>query len=244
MNVNSRAVSAILGMILVLAVLASLVTVIVVYKLPVIEKRAEFRHELELLDRFFELQKAYYGKVCESFELGGGPTTYINTHESSALRVWKSGSVLVTVYYNGTSFTARGELFGFNMSIYPSKLPDFKAVVTPLGVAVYQGSFRLNVSDELNQFLNSSLLVNSTSVVAYVDSYSVNGHLKNFTVSGNGFASVKVFSEENPLSRSFPNATEVKFSVNSALFGHYTRTISVAGRNVRIIFRNYSVYVW
>ena len=244
MNVSSRAVSAILGMVLVLAVLASLVTVIVVYKLPVIEKRAEFRHELELLDRFFELQKTYSGKVCESFELGSGPTILINTHESSSFGVWKSGSVLVTVYYNGTSFTARGKLFGFNLSIYPSRLPGFKAVVTPLGTAVYQDSLRLNVSDEHGQFLNSSLLVNSTSVVAYVDNYSVNGHLENFTVSGNGFASVKVFSEENVLSRTFPNATEVKFSVNSALFGHYTRTVNVAGRNVLIVFRNYSVYVW
>jgi len=231
-------------MILVFAVLASLVTVIFVYKLPVIEKRAEFRHELELLDRFFELQKAYYGKVCESFELGSGPTACINTHESSALRVWESGSVLVTVYYNGTFFTARGKLFGFNMSIYPSKLPDFKAVVTPLGVAVYQNSFRLNISDEHDQFLNSSLLVNSTSVVAYVDSYSVNGHLENFTVSGNGFASVKVTLQEKTLNKSFPNASEVVFSVNSALFGHYVKAVNVAGRNVLIVFRNYSVYVW
>ncbi len=237
---DSRAISAVVGMFLILAVLASVVTVLVVYKLPVMEKREEFRHEKALLDRFFELRKSYMGDCYESFELGSSPLPFLSTHESSSLRVWRCGEVDVKVY-NGTSLVEEflGRLFGYNLSVYPSRLPYVKAVLTPLGTAIYQGGFRLNLSNETELYINS-IVVNSTVLKVYVDNYSVNDHLENFTISGTGQVFVSVSSNSTPGLNL--NATRVIVTVSS-VFGKRSVVVSAGGK-VKVYYRNYSVYVW
>ncbi len=213
-----RGVSAVLGMMLILAVLASIVTVFVVYKLPAIEKKVEFQREGELINEFFKL--APFGSersLCLGYSFLG--------RESSAFRVWECAREEVTVYYNNTTETLQGYLFGYNLSIYPSRLPEVRVVLTPIGAVIHQNGVRLNLSTNFSSIATPSAI--------YVDNYSVNGK-KSFTISGNGIVFVSVSKTIRPVVK----ASKATVTIYS-MFGKK----SVTYTNVTVYYRNYSVLV-
>ncbi len=237
-NRNRKGVSAVLGMLLVLTVVASAITVIAVYKLPVLKKRVEFSHEVKLLDDFFNLRKAYLTNYSETIELG--PVNYLlTTHEDSCFSVFTYGKEVLS-YVNGSSYTVHGRIPGFNVSIYPSRLPYVRASLTPVKAVIYQNGYNLTLLNDSKQFYGSVFSVNGNSVVAVVYSFTVNGKdLSNFTVSGNGMSLVSV-SKSCKTVRIY-NVTDVRLEITSAS-GSFVRNLS--GRyNLSIVFCNYSIYI-
>ncbi len=243
---DSRGVSAVLGVLMILAILASIITVIAVYRLPVLEKRAEFGHELKEIETFRSLESVYSGKdVSGSFELGAQPLPLVTVRMDSSLKVWRCDEITVRISYTGNnssgSVTFRGELFGLNLSIYPSRLPYCTIAMTPFGLAAYQGGYwRM---ENTSQYFNSSVVEKGNVVSVYVDNYTVNGHAKNFTFSGTGFATLSTTVQGK---RAFSvNATtaNVRFEVVDSLFGRKSADYSFTNCTVVVLYRNYSVFV-
>ncbi len=239
-NRNRKGVSAVLGMLLVLAVVASAITVIAVYRLPVLEKRVEFSHEAKLLDDFFNLRKAYLTNYSETLELS--PANYLlTTHEDSCLSVFTFGKeVLRYVSTSSGTHTVYGRIPGFNISIYPSRLPYVHASLTPEKAVIYQNGYSLTLLNDSEQFYGSVFSVSGNNVVAVVYNFTVNGkNLSNFTVSGNGVGFISVFKHCRTVQ--IDNVTDVRLEITSAS-GSFVRNLS--GRyNLSIVFCNYSVYI-
>ncbi len=245
---DSSGISAVLGILMVLAILASVITVIVVYKLPVIEKRAEFRHELEEIRAFRSFEKVYLGEPSDvNLELGAPSLPLLHVKMDSSLRVWNSGSIVVRISYalNNSSGTVtfRGRTFGVNLSVYPSLLPYYKLAMTPLGIVAYQSGFRENLTNFTLQYLESCIVNDGNTVKVYVDNYTVNGHLTNFTFAGTGFASLSAGVEENTTFTVRATKLTVSFEISDSLFGSRTVSRSFSNVSLMVIHRNYSVFV-
>jgi len=238
---RNSGVSAVVGIILILAVVSSILTVIAVYKLPVLEKRIEFRHESQLLSKLFDLQKAYLGNYSDSFELGAPNTLLLSTHEYSAFRVWCAGHEFLTYSSKSGSKHISGNLVGFNISIYPSRLPQVKASVTPFGAYIYQGGFNLTVLNNSEEFYTRSFTLSGNNVTVYIYNYNIYGKL-NYTISGNGIVSVSITTAERSVH--ITNVTSIDFSITSG-FGKFSRSVGNYNStyNLTIVYRNCSVDV-
>jgi len=238
MGSDRRGVSAILGMLLVLAVVASALTVIAVYKIPVLKKRIEFEHEAGLLNEFFKLRKAYLTNYSATFELS--PHAYLlKAHEDSCFSVFTSGREVLTYVANGSAHAVHGRIFGFNISVYPSRLPYVHASLTPLKTVVYQNGYNLTLLNSSEQFCESTFTLSGNDLRVVVYDFTVNGkRLSGYTVSGNGFCLISISKSERAVR--INNVTSVDFTLTSST--NFVRKLN-GNYNMTLVFCNYSIDV-
>jgi len=248
---SERAVSSVLGMILVLVILGAVITVITVYKIPIIEKKSEFQHEVDLLDDFSNLRNIYYpesnsSSVTVEFDLGGSSPPLVRVVEDANLMVWNSGYVTYTIT-STTSASYTTHIFAVNMSVYPSRLPYLTAVMSEGGLKYYQAGNRGLAIYSPRSYINGSVVKNSaTNLTVYVDNYVVNTISNgNYTISGTGFVCLGIKMNER-VAGTYTGAT-LTIDPHDSLYQNYWNAIKnkyTGTYNITVIYRNYTIDLW
>jgi len=247
---SEKAVSSILGMILVLVILGAVIAVITVYEIPIIEKRSEFQHEVSLLDDFSNLRSIYYpesnsSSVTVEFDLGGSSPPLVRVVEDANLRVWNSGYVTYTIA-SAASVSYTTHIFAMNMSIYPSRLPYLTAIMSEGGLKYHQAGNSLSIYSP-ESYINGSVVESSaTNLTVYVDNYAVNTISNgNYTLSGTGFICLGIKMNER-VAGTYAGAT-LTIDPHDSLYQNYWNAIKnkyTGTYNITVIYRNYTIDLW
>ncbi len=134
---STKAISSVIAMIMLLAVISTAVSVISVNLLPVMEKKAEIEHNRKLKDEFLDIVKVYSTSKSEnrSFSLSLGKSkTLFGQSTSSTLSVRESGWMAINLICNQTPIDENYRLFSLNLSTHSPLLPSQTIIFSEGGV--------------------------------------------------------------------------------------------------------------
>jgi len=183
---DEKAISPVVGMILILAILAIAISVISSHWFPILRKDAEIKHNERLKDEFLDIVTVYSmldrneSKVI-SLKLGSNQPSFSHTTTSSTLSVRESGWIKINLTYDNFSYSIRYKLFMINLSIHNSFIPDETLVFSEGGIKIYQGGTNIT---RLNPNLQLCFDNASNTLFLGVDNFTDNFQ----EVSGNGVA--------------------------------------------------------
>ena len=162
---STKAISSVIAMIMLLAVISTAVSIISVNLLPVMEKKAEIEHNRKLKDEFLDIVKIYSDSAENrgfSLTLGKSKTLF-GQSTSSSLSVRRSGSVEISLLCNQTHIEKNYTLFRLDLSTHNSLLPDQTIVFSEGGIIERQSDIAIerlspDIRIELNNTNNTLLL--------------------------------------------------------------------------------------
>ena len=181
---DNKAISPVVSMMLILAIITTSISVLWANYVPIIKKRAEIEHNEKLSDEFLSIATIYSllneneSKVI-SLKLGGGETTFGRLTTSSTLNVENSGSVIVDMSCDNSTVRKSFSLFSIELSIHNAYLPDRTFVFSEGGIKTFQ--YERNIT-RLQPNINESLKFQSDTLVLRVDNLTT----KTQEISGNG----------------------------------------------------------
>ncbi len=216
---NNKALSPVVSMILILAIITTSISVLWANYVPIVKKRAEIKHNERLIDEFLSISTIYSllneneSKVI-SLTLGGGETTFGHLTTSSTLKVNKTGTVTVNMSCDNLphdnsphSFS----LFSIELSIHNTYLPDRTFVFSEGGIKVFQ--YDKNIT-RLEPDMNESLRFQNNTLILRIDNLKTDPQ----EVSGNGIVYLRLkFDRNESYSREYYNCTG-SIQVNDSLF--------------------------
>lgn len=216
---DERAVSPLIAMILILAIISTAISVISAQLFPAIIKNAEIQHNERLKDEFMSITTFYSmfdekRSKCISLKLGTS-NLFGQTVTSSSLSVVGSGYIVANLTCNQTSLNLNYRLFRINLSIHNSLIPDQTLVFSECGIKIYQDDnniTRLN-PDILLRFNNTD-----NTLFLSVDNFTGNSE----EVSGSGVAFLSFNTSVNHLN--YLNCTG-DITVSDEVFGDEWRNI-------------------
>ena len=210
---NDRAISPVISVMLILAIITTSISVLWANYVPILKKRAEIEHNEKLNDEFLSIATIYSllneneSKVI-SLKLGGGETTFGHLTTSSTLKVKKTGTVIVDMSCDNSTVRKSFSLFGIELSIHNTYLPDRAFVFSEGGIKVFQ--YDKNIT-RLKPNINESLRFQNDTLMLRIDNLTT----KPQEVSGSGIVYLRLKFEYR--SDRYDNCTGF-IQVNDSLF--------------------------
>ncbi|RLI75680.1 hypothetical protein DRO97_02700 [Archaeoglobales archaeon] len=204
-RMDDKAVSPIIAIMLILAILVTSISVLASNWFPIVKKRAEIQHNKELTDKFLSIVTVYSTlnenrSSAMSIKLGGGDTFFSQTTTSSTLSVNQSGWINVSMECNDTSLLLTLKLFKVNLSIHNTLIPDQTFVFSEGGIKIFQ--YGKNIT-RLEPDIDKSIEFRDGVLYLRVDNLTSEPQ----EVSGNGIAFLRFKSNLNPNSGLYKNCT-------------------------------------
>jgi len=210
---DGKAISPVVSMMLILAIITTSISILWANYVPIVKKRAEIEHNEKLSDEFLSIATIYSlldeneSKVI-SLKLGGGETAFGLLMTSSTLKVKKTGTVIVDMRCDNSTVRKSFSLFGIELSIHNTYLPDRAFVFSEGGIKVFQ--YDKNIT-RLEPNINESLRFQNDTLMLRVDNLTT----KPQEVSGNGIVYLRLKFEYR--SKRYDNCTGF-IQVNDSLF--------------------------
>lgn len=239
----SKAVSSVVAMFLILAIISLSISVILANYAPMVKRNAEIKLNMELREEFMRVSTAYSDSNREELHgmlnFGGEKTPFgalfgeITT--TSTLSVNKTGNIFLSLACNGSAFSWNISIFSLELKIYNSFLPEEKLVLSNGGIKIFQSErnfTKVKPSIELKHE-NNTVLIRVDTLLS-----------KAKEVSGNGIVHLKLSSSNNEML--YENCTGF-IQVNDTYFDeHWIQKMRKSGLNFeeenrKILFENKDV---
>ena len=189
-SMDKKAISPVVSMMLILAIITTSISVLWANYVPIVKKRAEIEHNEKLIDEFLSISTIYSllneneSKVI-SLKLGGGETTFGRLTTSSTLKVRNTGTVIVDMSCDNSTVRKSFSLFGIELSIHNTYLPNRAFVFSEGGIKVFQ--YDKNIT-RLEPNINESLRFQNDTLMLRIDNLKTDPQ----EVSGNGIVYLRL----------------------------------------------------
>ncbi len=251
---NNKALSPIVSMMLILAIITTSISVLWANYVPIVKKRAEIEHNERLIDKFLNipticsLLNENESKII-SLKLGGGETAFGRLTTSSTLRVNRSGTVRIDFYYTVNNSTKHYDhtfnLFSIELETHNNFILDQKFVFSEGGIKVFQYNRSITKSKpNMNEFLRFE----NNTLILKIDSLKTEPQ----EVSGNGIVYLRLkFNRNESYSGEYHYCTGY-IQVNDSLFEDEwikvmkslsERSDRLRSENNRLMFNNINVSI-
>lgn len=204
-RMDDKAVSPIIAIMLILAILVTSISVLASNWFPIVKKRAEIQHNKELTDKFLSIVTVYSTlnenrSSAMSIKLGGGDTFFSQTTTSSTLSVNQSGWIDVNMVCDGTPLLLTLKLFKVSLSTHNTLIPDQTFVFSEGGIKIFQ--YGKNIT-RLEPDIDKSIEFRDGILYLIADNLTSEPQ----EVSGNGIAFLRFKSNLNSNSGLYKNCT-------------------------------------
>ncbi len=213
-STNSEALSSVVGMILILAIVLTSISAIWVNYVPVVRKNAEIKFNEGLRKDFMNLP-VIYSLIKEnqneviSMKLGGVSTVFGQLTTSSTLKVNRSGVLTLYCTFNNTLIQRIFYLFSLELYTHNEILPNQAFVFSEGGLKIIQSGKNIT---KLKPDIGLEFDNGTGTLKISVDNLTT----KSQTISGNGVAYIKFSFTE--MTENYSNCVGY-LAVNDTIFG-------------------------